>query len=662
MEIFYNRLYYYLWHPQIVHHNIHQDWPDIPFIHGIDLFCQPNGWLLTAERQEPKFFISVLTDVEGKRLYCPCLSFSEAVSKEKLGLTTVDDDIEDDGQQAPISLLSVRGSSLPRHVVPGVSLPTGVDDSVMYAPKCLALVSRHDMSETFRNCMGLIYTVYTERMVGPGGEPIKLETLVGNLLGLVTMPSPGLPPLKFSLGATDRQIIQPPTYPHIPVTGARVALLFQQLGIRAVLTLFSAVLTEQKILFYSQSYSRLTDSCMALISLIYPMRYSHTLVPVLPHSILEVLSSPTPYIIGVHSLHQDHIAELLDVITVDLDGGMLTIPENMTIHQIQEPLRTNVVYELSLVLHPELYLADNAFQSARSGSKSSELLDKELRAVMLRLMTQLLQGYRSCLTLVRIHPQPYITFHKAAFLGLRNVTQECDFIPRFLDCMFFNDFIYKRGPPWRKCDIFDELYANIGEHLALELIDHRKILTHLENLAKELYENENCSVPSGQNYSQRIPLPTEGHMMRVHQPIFPTLEPALVTKIIEENQSHNLLTAERLQPNSSQFKLVPMGQRMVGSTTSNLTMVPNSARRLEVLRNCISSIFENKISDAKKTFPAVIRALKSKAARLALCEELGSHVSGNQTMLEHHQFDLIVRLMNAALQVISVSTSHLNHL
>ena len=141
-------------------------------------------------------------------------------------------------------------------------------------------------------------------------------------------------------------------------------------------------------------------------------------------------------------------------------------------------------------------------------------------------------------------------------------------------------------------------------------------------------------------------------MMRVHQPIFPTLDTALVAKIIEENQRHNQLTAEKApQPNSSQYKLVPMGQRLLGSNSCNLTMVPNSARRLEVLRNCITSIFENKISDAKKTFPAVIRALKSKAARLALCEELGSHVSGNQTMLEHQQFDLIVRLMNAALQV-----------
>lgn len=38
--------------------------------------------------------------------------------------------------------------------------------------------------------------------------------------------------------------------------------------------------------------------------------------------------------------------------------------------------------------------------------------DKELRAVFLRLFAQLLQGYRWCLHLVRIHPEPVIRFHK----------------------------------------------------------------------------------------------------------------------------------------------------------------------------------------------------------------------------------------------------------
>jgi len=383
-------------------------------------------------------------------------------------------------------------------------------------------------------------------------------------------------------------------------------------------------------------------------------------VPVLPQSILEVLSSPTPYIIGVHSMHQESIDELLDVVIVDLDGGFIKIPENMTIHQIMEPVLSHVLFELSLVLRPELRVADCAFTShVKTGEKSAEMLDKELRAVMLRLMVQLLQGYRSCLTLVRIHPEPYITFHKSAFLGLRNLSQDCEFISRFLDCMFFQEFITKRGPPWRKCDTFDELYANIGEQLFQEMEDPKKILPHIEELAKELYANENSSVAnSGQPYSQRIPLPMEGHMMRVHQPIFPTLDPNLVHNIIKEGELlNNVKDKDKPVPKSSQLKLVPMGQQLVnGSLSSNTTtIVPNSARRLEVLRNCISSIFENKIADAKKSFPTVIRALKgsrqqSRAARLALCEELSVHVTGNQAMLEHQQFDLVVRLMNAALQ------------
>jgi myotubularin-related protein 5/13 len=123
---------------QVIQRFPEKDWPDVPFIQGIDLFCQPNGWKLSTQRQEPTFFMSVLTAVEGNRLYCPCLSFSE---------------VENSG--------------------------SGMDYSVMFAPKCLVLLSRHDMVESFRSCLKLIYTVYTEGMNGGVDGPIKLETLVG---------------------------------------------------------------------------------------------------------------------------------------------------------------------------------------------------------------------------------------------------------------------------------------------------------------------------------------------------------------------------------------------------------------------------------------------------------------------------------------------------
>ena len=67
-------------------HEIHQDWIDQWkyqksgtlnlwwWFEALNLECaanshpifQPGGWLVSAERQEPQFFISILTDVEGE--------------------------------------------------------------------------------------------------------------------------------------------------------------------------------------------------------------------------------------------------------------------------------------------------------------------------------------------------------------------------------------------------------------------------------------------------------------------------------------------------------------------------------------------------------------------------------------------------------------------
>lgn len=82
-------------------------------------------------------------------------------------------------------------------------------------------------------------------------------------------------------------------------------------GIRNVLVLFCAVMTEHKLLFHSKSYSRLTDGCRALIALMYPFRYCHVYIPLLPAALIEVLSTPTPFVMGVHSSLKSEVAELV---------------------------------------------------------------------------------------------------------------------------------------------------------------------------------------------------------------------------------------------------------------------------------------------------------------------------------------------------------------
>ncbi|XP_014253591.1 myotubularin-related protein 13 isoform X2 [Cimex lectularius] len=599
-----------------------KDWEDTPFIDGIELFCQPQGWALSTERQEPRFFVSVLTDIDANRHYCACLCFNETVSITPS--KPVDED--DDG---------LEGTG----VVPAIS-----HHSIMYAPKCLVLVSRLDYIETFRNCLGIVYSVWIEVV-----SSIKLEALVGNMLGCVHVPPPGGPQVRFSIGAGDRQALQPPLSSTLPTTNTAVTMLFQQLGIRNCVFLFCAVMTEHKILFQSQSYTRLTEACRALTALMYPFKYSHVYIPLLPASLVEFLTSPIPFLIGVHSSLKTDYTELMDVIVAELDTGFVVVPDTVVVPLLPEPFLEDTMSALSLVLQPELTSADFAFVPESPPPPSPQCIDKRIRAVFMRMFAQLMQGYRSCLTIIRIHPKPVITFHKAGFLGERGFV-DCEFTTKVLDSMFFTGFVMERGPPWRPCDHWDELYAQMPELIRQEQLNPASVIKHIQDVANVLYTNEN---PNHQPYVQKLLKPPEGAYARIHQPAFPKIDAGIVQTIIDEGLAENDIKARLGALKPATCRIVPMGVHISNVIDSRQQIVSNSARRLEVLKNCISYIFDNKISDARKSLPAVLRALKCRIARLALCTELAAHVNGNKAMLEHQQFDLVVRLMNCALQDVS---------
>ncbi|XP_043297206.1 myotubularin-related protein 5 isoform X5 [Cervus canadensis] len=495
----------------------------------------------------------------------------------------------------------------------------------------------HDWTTWRCSGLGLIYTIHVE------GLNVGLENVVGNLLTCL-IPLAGGSQRTISLGAGDRQVIQTPLTDSLPISRCSVALLFRQLGITNVLSLFCAALTEHKVLFLSRSYQRLSDACRGLLALLFPLRYSFTYVPILPAQLLEVLSTPTPFIIGVNAAFQAEAQELLDVIVADLDGGTVTVPECVHIPPLPEPLQSQTHSILSMVLDPELELADLAFPPPTMSISSLKMQDKELRAVFLRLFAQLLQGYRWCLHMVRIHPEPVIRFHKAAFLGQRGLVED-DFLMKVLEGMAFAGFVSERGVPYRPTDLFDELVAHEVARMRADENHPQRVLRHVKELAEQLYKNENPYPAVAMHKVQR---PGEAsHLRRAPRP-FPRLDEGMVQWIVDQ-------AAAKMQGAPPAVKAekrttVPSGPPMTAIVERSGGLHGNSARRLEVVRNCISYVFEGKMLEAKKLLPAVLRALKGRAARRCLAQELHLHVQQNRAVLDHQQFDFVVRMMNCCLQ------------
>ncbi|KAG9489756.1 hypothetical protein GDO78_005609 [Eleutherodactylus coqui] len=586
-----------------------KDWEDNPFPQGIELFCQPSGWQLCTEKNPPNFFIAVLTDINSERHYCSCFTFWEECAQN-----LIDQRHGEAEEDAP--------------------LPSATQ---LYAPKTLVLVSRLDHPEVFRDSLGLIYTIHTD------GLSVSLENVVGNLL-TCTVPVTGGSQRTISLGAGDRQVIQTPICDSLPISNCSVAQLFRQLGITNVLCLFCAALTEHKILFLSRSYQRLTEACRALLAILFPLRYSFTYVPILPAQLLEVLSTPTPFIIGVNALFRSETQDLLDVIIADLDGGTVTIPECVQIPLLPEPLIHHTQDALSLFLDPALQIADLAFPPSSITTSTLRMQDMEVRAVFLRLFAQILQGYRCCLQLIRVHPEPVIRFHKASFLGQRGLVED-DFLTKVLEGMAFAGFVTERGPPYRSLDLFDELVAYDVQKLQYEEGSQRNLMKHVQELAEKLYRNENPYPAVSMHKVQR---PTEGSYLRPQNKSFPLFDESSIQWILDQAAAkmQNAPPAVR----SEKKCMVPPGPPIAAIVERNGSALANSNRRLEVVRNCISYIFENKMLEAKKLQPAVLRALKGRAARQCLTQELHLHVQQNRAVLDHQQFDFVVRLMNCCLQ------------
>ncbi|XP_028278948.1 myotubularin-related protein 5 isoform X4 [Parambassis ranga] len=609
-----------------------KDWEDSPFPQGIELFCQPSGWQLVPERQPSSFFVAVLTDINSDRHYCACFTFWEGLDNPQLQKAESSEADEADEELAVVHSAKV------------------------YAPKSLVLVSRLDYTEVFRNCLGLIYTVHVD------GLTVPLETVIGNLLTCIIPIAGGSQPNQeereeslrtITLGAGDRQVIQTPINDSLPVSGSSVAQLFRQLGIANVLCLFCAALTEHKILFLSSSYQRLTDACRGLLAIMFPLKYSFTYVPILPGKLLEVLSTPTPFIIGVNSFFRSETQELLDVIIADLDGGTVTIPECVHISLLPEPLQQQTQTALSMVLDPELEVADHAFPPQSTQPSALKIQDKEIRAVFLWLFARLFQGYRWCLHIIRIHPEPVIRFHKAAFLGQRALTED-DFLMKVLDGMAFAGFVSERGPPYRATDLFDELVANEVERIRHEEACPHKVMNHVKELAEQLFKNENPYPAVAMHKVQR---PSENSQNSTqNQTPFPGLDEVAVQLFID-HAAAKLKTAPPVV--KAELKgMVPSGPPLGDIVDRNGSVMANSARRLEVVRNCITYIFENKMLEAKKLMPAVLRALKGRAARVCLTQELNQHVLQNRAVLDDQQFDYIVRMMNCTLQDCSHMDEH----
>lgn len=65
------------------------------------------------------------------------------------------------------------------------------------------------------------------------------------------------------------------------------------------ITVLSAMLLDSKVIFISDSLPMLSSVTLGMQLLLSPLKWCHTFIPIVPKHLMNMVWSPTPYIVGI---------------------------------------------------------------------------------------------------------------------------------------------------------------------------------------------------------------------------------------------------------------------------------------------------------------------------------------------------------------------------
>ena len=107
-----------------------------------------------------------------------------------------------------------------------------------------------------------------------------------------------------------------------------LAPLLYRLPVAPFVSLLAALLHERRIVVTSRNISSLSNAVTAAAAIIWPFRWSHITLPVLPITLIDYLTAPMPFLIGVPHTMLPQMAKMPcdEIFILDIDSGTCELP------------------------------------------------------------------------------------------------------------------------------------------------------------------------------------------------------------------------------------------------------------------------------------------------------------------------------------------------
>ena len=185
----------------------------------------------------------------------------------------------------------------------------------------------------------------------------------------------------------------------LPQCPYSTSLLLKYLGPRKLVDVLCCVLSEARILFHSKNLSVLPIVCEALRTLIYPLKWTHVYLPVIPIQLLNLIEAPVPFMLGIHSnwLKFINIDYITDIVIVDCDNGTI---EKGTASVLSFPVMEDrwLVMSLKMILDSYYRSDDDFFGNLKNNySLNCSESDVQIQLIIFDVVFHLLRFVPDCL-------------------------------------------------------------------------------------------------------------------------------------------------------------------------------------------------------------------------------------------------------------------------
>jgi DENN (AEX-3) domain/uDENN domain len=268
------------------------DYSDNPFNPMILHFCFPflangsgdtrsegSGVVVygTTEYELPRVHHFVLTLGCGHKMYGTCLTVLEEY----------DESLKEVHPNATAPIPNTDGDGIQQRTESAQKKPSNHTKSqkTLYVPKVLCLLSTWPYLTAFREYLSQLYrlAVMTNCMTAP------IERYIVNVCCEIPAPPPGAYEIQVTILDSTIRFWAPPAKLPIAYTALPYQILFECLDIYHVILVWTALMVERKVLLISKQNSVLTVCAEILCSLLFPMRWSHLYVPMLPRMLCPML-------------------------------------------------------------------------------------------------------------------------------------------------------------------------------------------------------------------------------------------------------------------------------------------------------------------------------------------------------------------------------------